>query len=464
MAQFGIVMQPFNNTDEFDKSVFNATGFQTTPECTGYTHTIRIPYQNTLLCTIAIQDQLSGVCKGQPTNVSSNLCDSSCTLYQQGLTSMIEKTCPTVASMKTRLVELNAICSRKKPNEWMGLHDNNTAKCINSLKNEQGTCDDNSSSSSKTGLSSGALGGIVIGSIIAAALIAFALFLCIRRARKVDESNGSGRRVSGSSGRYNISGPKIQEEGYISGGNPSIPMTTLPHIEHSSLGLTSAIASAGTGGLGSGGGGGGGGAGMAAKGGVAVAGVGAGAKAGLGTAASGKHSYAQALYPYQASMADELDLTPGDIINVIRVFDDGWAVGTNMSTSREGAFPIVCVMFVDESALDDDFDEANMQSMQPMTLREEDQEGKRPPSGRNSPRSSLPSRSSSPVNLPRRNSSIRDSTVIIVPGTSPMTSSPLAGGNGNGAGVGVGSGSHLAVRDTMATDNSSLNRWWEGEK
>lgn len=174
-----------------------------------------------------------------------------------------------------------------------------------------------------------------------------------------------------------------------------------------------------------------------------------------GREASGKQSYCQALYPYQASMADELDLTPGDIVNVQRVFDDGWAVGVNMNTSNEGAFPVVCVMFVDESALEDDFDDVNMHSMAPMTLREED-EGRRSPSGRNSPRSSLPSRSSSPVHLPRRNSSIRDSTVII-PGVNPMTSSPLAGGNAPGGRMSP------PVRDTMMSDASSINRWWAGE-
>jgi hypothetical protein len=110
-------------------------------------------------------------------------------------------------------------------------------------------------------------------------------------------------------------------------------------------------------------------------------------------------------------------------------------------------------MFVDESALDDDFEEVNMSSMPPMTLREEDQEGRRSPSGRNSPRSSLPSRSSSPVHLPRRNSSIRESAVII-PGTNPSTSSPLAGINNNGR-----QPSPPMVRDTMLSDASSVNRW-----
>lgn len=215
------------------------------------------------------------------------------------------------------------------------------------------------------------------------------------------------------------------------------------------------------------------GAGIAGGVGLAAAGLAAGALA--GQEAPGKQSYCQALYPYQASMADELDLTQGDIINVLRVYDDGWAAGVNMNTSKEGVFPVVCVMFVDESALDDDFEEVNMHSMTPMTLREEDQEGRHSPSGRNSPRSSLPSRSSSPVHLPRRNSSILRENAANASGTSPMTSSPLASGSGTArlgvpagpSGAASSSSSSAAAgpaRDTMMTDTSSMGRWWDGEK
>jgi hypothetical protein len=292
-------------------------------------------------------------------------------------------------------------------------------------------------------MAAGTLGAIIGGSVGALVLAGLIIFLCVRRSRKSSggkKGNNLSRQMSNSSGRYNISAPKVQEQGFSAAMSTSqpIPMNTLISSgasDRSSLGA--AVAAAGSG---------------AAAGGAMAAGAAAGAG---GREASGKQSYCQALYPYQASMADELDLTPGDIVNVQRVFDDGWAVGVNMNTSNEGAFPVVCVMFVDESALEDDFEDVNMHSMSPMTLREED-EGRRSPSGRNSPRSSLPSRSSSPVHLPRRNSSIRDSTVII-PGTNPMTSSPLAGGNAPGGRMSP------PARDTMLSDASSINRWWEGE-
>ncbi|KAF9347346.1 hypothetical protein BGX34_003225 [Mortierella sp. NVP85] len=531
LAEFGIKMAPFSNVAEFDKAAFNATGFFTSSDCTGYSGKIRIPYQNTLLCTIAVQEELTwSNCGDKQPATTSNMCDTSCKLYQDGLAAMIQKTCPKASDALKGLADLTKICSRKDPKSWMGLHDNSKS-CIDSQKNEIGTCglgsledkcrlcqtninatavdccknavvecqnttvpivsptpsagvavtsslhgltqsatpsptNDNAQqppTTTKTTLSSGAIGGIVGGAVAGIVLFAFVLFMCMRRPSKANEAHGLSRQISNTSGRYNISAPKLQEEGYMSASTAPIPMTTLPPMpEPTSLGLGSAFASAGTdAGTAAGAGVGVGGAGIVGGVGFA-AGLAAGALA--GQEAPGKQSYCQALYPYQASMADELDLTQGDIINVLRVYDDGWAAGVNLNTSKEGVFPVVCVMFVDESALDDDFEEVNMHSMTPMTLREEDQEGRHSPSGRNSPRSSLPSRSSSPVHLPRRNSSILRENAAIASGTSPMTSSPLASGSGSqgaaarlGLAAGPSTGAGAApVRDTMMTDTSSM--------
>lgn len=270
-----------------------------------------------------------------------------------------------------------------------------------------------------------AFGGIIAGAAVLLLLIIAMCICCMRRKKSNKGGNGGSknlsRQISNSSARYNISSPKIQEEGFGASSAAAIPSAPIPMTALPSLSAPEPIAAVGAG---------------------AVA-------AGASKTSAGKQSYCQALYPYQASMADELDLNPGDIVNVQRVFDDGWAVGVNMSSGNEGAFPVVCVMFVDESALDDDFEDVNMHSMTPMSVREDDATG-----GRNSPRSSLPSRSSSPVHLPRRNSSmLRDSTLL--PGGSPMASSPLAGNPGGR--------STPPVRDTMMSDASSINRWWDGE-
>ncbi|KAF9574381.1 hypothetical protein EC968_006716 [Mortierella alpina] len=478
-------MQPFNTVQEFDQAAANATGFQTMPDtCKAYTGAQRIPYQNTVLCTIVASER---ECSDTPATVNKDLCQSSCQLYLGGYEALMNRTCANDPKRQENIDLLRKVCS-KKTTDWGGLQSANNATCINALQNEAATCglanltekctycNTNATAecckdaatqcpkpttsvggtgptgaqpstsptgiiggggsgannpSNDSGISSTAVKGI-IGGAVGLVVIAAAVFLFMRRAKRkpaAHKGNGLSRQISNSSGRYNISSPKIQEEGFAAASTAPIPMTTLPSItpEPMSFGTL-----------------GGGGAAVAATGAAALE----------GKEATEKQSYCQALYPYQASMADELDLTPGDIVNVQRVFDDGWAVGVNMNTSNEGAFPVVCVMFVDESALDDDFEDVNMHSMQPMTLREEDQgQGGRnsPSGGRNSPRSSLPSRSSSPVHLPRRNSSIRDSTVIL-PGA--PSSSPL----------GPGRVTPQPGRDTMMSDASSINRWWDGEK
>ncbi|CAI2165019.1 7303_t:CDS:2 [Funneliformis geosporum] len=50
------------------------------------------------------------------------------------------------------------------------------------------------------------------------------------------------------------------------------------------------------------------------------------------------------VFPYSAQLPDELELSLNDIIEVKQKFDDGWAVGINRNTDKEGAFPNVCVV------------------------------------------------------------------------------------------------------------------------
>ncbi|ORY03431.1 hypothetical protein K493DRAFT_311698 [Basidiobolus meristosporus CBS 931.73] len=49
-------------------------------------------------------------------------------------------------------------------------------------------------------------------------------------------------------------------------------------------------------------------------------------------------------FPYSPTMADELCIEPGDSILVLWMFDDGWAVGRNVTRGGEGAFPLACVV------------------------------------------------------------------------------------------------------------------------
>lgn len=57
-------------------------------------------------------------------------------------------------------------------------------------------------------------------------------------------------------------------------------------------------------------------------------------------------------HPYPPQMGDELGLHIGDIVCVAMKFDDGWALGFNVTTGLKGVFPIVCVAPVPEELLE----------------------------------------------------------------------------------------------------------------
>ncbi|GJJ76698.1 hypothetical protein EMPS_09057 [Entomortierella parvispora] len=496
----GINFPAFTDVSSFDSAVMNATAFMASSTCKGYSSSDRVPYQNTVLCTMAVQDPASANCSKIAANSIPNMCSSSCVLYAQGFSAMVNSICPTDTTSLNNVKTLNLICTTgTTPPSYTGLNDN-AAGCYNATTNEAATCGlgnqadmcaycsknptntccastaaacvtptasggsvtttegllpppptttpvtgSANDASSSSGLAKPVLYGI-IGGGAALGLILFTLIVCCCCRRKRQPSakptgpngNNLSRNMSTNSNasRYKISSPKIQEEGFAVASSAPIPMTSIAapagaHHPSSAAAVTAAAALAAAG------------KNSRLSKGSSVGGVGADGK---------QQSYCQVLYPYQASLADELELTPGDIVNVSRVFDDGWAVGVNMNTSNEGAFPVVCVMFVDESALDDDFEDVNMHSMAPMGHREDDHSNSK--RGGSPAPSSSASRAASPVHLPRRHSSmLRDSAVL--PGVnSPMTSSPLAAGNPK---------MQPPVRDTMMSDASSINRWWDGE-
>ena len=140
LAQYGIVMQSFTTVQQFDAAVFNATGFETSAySCPGYNNTIHIPYQSTVLCAIATNEDLSLACKGNNVNNPPTMCTSSCLLYESGLSAMINSICPTDTTSKANLADLNTVCTANDPNNWANLHDNSTS-CVDALVNEAATC------------------------------------------------------------------------------------------------------------------------------------------------------------------------------------------------------------------------------------------------------------------------------------------------------------------------------------
>ncbi|KAL0082892.1 hypothetical protein J3Q64DRAFT_1614687, partial [Phycomyces blakesleeanus] len=49
------------------------------------------------------------------------------------------------------------------------------------------------------------------------------------------------------------------------------------------------------------------------------------------------------VHPYPPQVDDELSLSIGDIVCLALSFDDGWALGFNITSGRKGVFPTVCI-------------------------------------------------------------------------------------------------------------------------
>ncbi|KAJ3206798.1 hypothetical protein HDU67_007942 [Dinochytrium kinnereticum] len=49
------------------------------------------------------------------------------------------------------------------------------------------------------------------------------------------------------------------------------------------------------------------------------------------------------IHPYAPTLADELELSKGQEIVILRAFDDGWGLGLIPTSGMQGAFPLVCV-------------------------------------------------------------------------------------------------------------------------
>ncbi|KAF9897412.1 hypothetical protein BX616_005649, partial [Lobosporangium transversale] len=130
----GVNMTAFTDVASFDAAILSATGFMTTSSCTGYSATEKIRYQTSLLCTLAVLDRESQECKSNP----PTLCASSCTLYANSLTEMVNRVCPTVQDAKEKAAAMTALCVGG-PETWGGLHDTD-GTCVNATTNEAATC------------------------------------------------------------------------------------------------------------------------------------------------------------------------------------------------------------------------------------------------------------------------------------------------------------------------------------
>jgi hypothetical protein len=65
-----------------------------------------------------------------------------------------------------------------------------------------------------------------------------------------------------------------------------------------------------------------------------------------------EEEFYQVVHPYPPQVADELGLQVGDIVCLAMGFDDGWALGFNVTTGSKGVFPLVCVSLIPPSVLE----------------------------------------------------------------------------------------------------------------
>ncbi|KAK1923324.1 hypothetical protein DB88DRAFT_346524 [Papiliotrema laurentii] len=383
-----------------DPFQFRTTKFTNQLGCSNAS-TATIRYQRTVLCSMWVNEQWSTQCLSNYNGTSAAtsqkmVCQQTCLQYSASEVAIVNSTafCPGPDSTNgTREFQLNkdfTDCT-----DWKTLATNNSDSCVSGASNE-GYCgfgtsttemcsfcsganpDDccydssidtsicgfalpvrtSSTTSSSTpaatsgslqdmgrdsssGLSGGQIAGIVVGSVIGGLLLLGLLLLgllCLRRRRRGNQ---------GVSGRQ----PNTSEKGLL--GTSTHAARSSPTMGGGTLYAGSGHAkSAESGFIG---------AGMAATGAAAaMAGTAGGERAGnvLPRVRDENQNAAKfietgaevtVLWPYQATLPDELDLQPGMKLRVLRLYDDAWGTGEivqggeSADHGKQGAFPIVCV-------------------------------------------------------------------------------------------------------------------------
>ncbi|SPO37655.1 uncharacterized protein PSFLO_03131 [Pseudozyma flocculosa] len=199
----------------------------------------------------------------------------------------------------------------------------------------------------------GAIVGCIVGALLLGALLALLLLRCCRKDRKDTEANatGAGAVYGNAANGSHVERPWMQSE------DGMVKSPELGGAKDGKFGAGGAAGAAlGAGALG---------AGAAAAGAAAGKGrdsvddrpisamSGETGTDGRGTTIPAvKDQYSShdictgetvvAIYPYNATLNDEISLQPDDVITVQRLYDDGWALGRT-EAGTEGAFPLVCV-------------------------------------------------------------------------------------------------------------------------
>lgn len=293
-------------------------------------------YSLTFMCATLIQDSLYSLpCNYQYNKSPPALCQSTCFDYTasvQEITGNINM-CPNQVEQSERLPNLNSSCVY-----WSGL--NGTYDCINGIANEPNNCGFGSVSqacafcksngtstcceslSGCSSLSVGAIIGIIIGCLVFAGLVgAFVFWFCYKKNRK-QKYNGFMMNKQSQKHELHDSSSALGYESLVSHQalnkpNQQKSMTPPPSINTNNL-----------------------------------------APPLINTTTNSSSvqpvldEFFEVKHPYPPQMGDELGLHVGDIVCVAMNFDDGWALGFNVTTGLKGVFPAVCVSPAPEELLE----------------------------------------------------------------------------------------------------------------
>ncbi|KAI7873444.1 uncharacterized protein EV154DRAFT_528031 [Mucor mucedo] len=290
-------------------------------------------YSLSYLCASLIQDSLYSL----PCNFANKvnpppLCQSTCFDYTASVQAITSNSdvCFNQELQSARLENMNSSCVY-----WSGL--NGTLDCIPGIANEPNNCgyqlESDGCAYCKTngtdtccqtirgcnGLSVGAIIGIIIGSLALAGMMGAAFFFVrYKNSRKKngvsytgnkfsmnhktetnDRSNGIGYEALGSQGALVQSEQPFLKPSQLDTALPPLPLPLSLPPQGGDL-----------------------------------------------------EEFYQVKHPYPPQMGDELGLHVGDIVCVAMNFDDGWALGFNVTTGLKGVFPVVCVAPAPEELLE----------------------------------------------------------------------------------------------------------------
>lgn len=298
------------------------------------TSTTTIPYARyslSYLCASLIQDNLYSLPCNYGFGVNPPpLCQSTCFEYTASVEAITTNTdvCLNQAEQSSQLQNLNSTCVY-----WSGL--NGTVDCIPGIANEPDNCGyqvisdgcdycktNGTDSCCQTisgckSLSVGAIIGIIIGCLVFAAIVG-AIFFYLHYKKNRRSKNGVSYTNNGFSMKTKIetNDDNSSAIGYESlGSQGALVQSQQPFLKPSQLNTTILPPP-------------------------------------LPTQQQELEEFYQVKHPYPPQMGDELGLHVGDIVCVAMNFDDGWALGFNVTTGLKGVFPIVCVTPAPEELLE----------------------------------------------------------------------------------------------------------------